>query len=78
MRVWGDIKRASAIRPNTGARVVLDREVEAYLDGLDRSSLRALEISGIYWANAGWPSHRTASYPEHDWCTGPLDDTFDS
>jgi SAM-dependent methyltransferase len=77
MRVWDDIKKVFRESPEHWARVVLDREVKAHLDGLDRSSLRALEISGIYWANAGWRSHRTASYPEYDWCTGPLDDTFD-
>lgn len=75
--MWEDIKTVFRESPEHWARVVVDREVAAYMDGLDRDSLRALEIGGHFWANAGWRSHRAATYPEYDWCAGPLDETFD-
>jgi SAM-dependent methyltransferase len=59
------------------ARVVMDRETDRYIRGLDFPSLQALEISGSKWATYGFRTYRSAKYPAYDWCAGPLDEKFD-
>jgi hypothetical protein len=59
-------------------RVVLKRETEALLRGLNPGHLSALEISGNAWNQPDlFGEHRSVEYPEYDVCTGVLDDRFD-
>lgn len=57
-------------------RVVENRAMSAYLDGLDVGSMDALEISGE--GNSAWPrkyafkSYTDLSYPDYDICEGPV------
>jgi SAM-dependent methyltransferase len=59
------------------ARIVMDRETEAYVRTLDYRSMAALEISGKKWAEFGFRSYRRVNWPDYDWCNEVVDDTFD-
>lgn len=47
-------------------RAVTDRETQRLIDGLSPSGLDTLEVSGTVWANYGFRSYRSTSYPELD------------
>jgi SAM-dependent methyltransferase len=50
----------------------------AYVDGLDRSRLRAVECSSATWSTHGWAAHTSLEYPEFDLCSPPPDhETYD-
>ena len=59
------------------ARVVMIEAMQRLVGKLPRSQMRALEISGDNWQNAGFGSYRQASYPDFDICAGTLPDRFD-
>jgi SAM-dependent methyltransferase len=39
--------------------------------------MTALEISGTGWTDFGFRSYRRLKWPEYDWCTDVVDETFD-
>jgi SAM-dependent methyltransferase len=55
------------------ARVEMDRATSAFIDSLKKNELRALEISGHAWKDAGFREYQSASFPEYDMCAGPLE-----
>jgi SAM-dependent methyltransferase len=59
------------------SRVVMRRETDALIRGLNPPRLDALEISGDDARRFGFRTYRTASYPEYDVCAGPLPARFD-
>jgi hypothetical protein len=54
-------------------RVVLDREIAAYIDTLDPPTRSAAEISGESHARWSWREYTSLMYPEFDLCA-PLED----
>lgn len=54
-------------------RVVMNREVEQFINSLDHETMDVLEISGDRFRSR-WPfrSYRTVNYPDYDVCSGPL------
>jgi hypothetical protein len=59
-------------------RVVLNREAEALIAGLNPGALSALEISGSHWDRSGlFGQYRSVDYPEYDVCAGPLPERYD-
>lgn len=55
-------------------RVVMNREIKAFLQSLDCPSLDVLEISGQRKDDFGFNSYRSVEYPEYDVCAGPLEE----
>jgi hypothetical protein len=58
-------------------RVVMNDATRALVETLGPKRLRALEISGEQWADAGFKFYTTTSYPEYDVCSGPLPHRYD-
>lgn len=48
------------------AREPMNREIAAWLDGLDAAHLDAVEVSGRLRAGTGWRSYTTLVYPDFD------------
>lgn len=54
-------------------RVVMNREIEAFIRSLDCPNIDALEISGTgSQGRYEFKSYRTVAFPEYDVCKGPL------
>ncbi|HVL15177.1 MAG TPA: methyltransferase domain-containing protein [Gemmata sp.] len=59
-------------------RIVMNRETERLVHGLNPSRLSALEVSGDNWNKPGlFRQYRSVDYPEYDVCDGVLDERFD-
>lgn len=59
-------------------RVVMNREVEKLIHGLNPSVRSALEVSGTYWSRPGlFKSYRSVDFPEFDICGEPLKERYD-
>lgn len=59
-------------------RVVMTQATEAFVEPLDRSSLRVLEVGGRNWQSKGFGAYQSVDYPEYDVCEAPLEpDAFD-
>src|SRR5690242_5655345 len=60
------------------ARIVMNRETRALVQGLTPGKLDVLEISGTTWEqNFPFKSYTVAEYPEFDICKDVLDQKFD-
>lgn len=59
------------------ARVVMNRETRAIVDGLSPGNLETLEISGGDWAGVPFKRYRIVTYPDFDICEQSLGETFD-
>lgn len=59
------------------ARVVMIEAMQRLVATLPRREMRALEISGDNWRDAGFRSYTQASYPDYDVCAGTLPEQFD-
>jgi SAM-dependent methyltransferase len=55
----------------------MDRTTVDFVSSLRPGSLDTLEISGRSWADRGFASYRSASFPEFDLCDEPLAESFD-
>lgn len=53
-------------------RVVMNREVQAFIESLDCPNIDALEISGTGSQGHKFRSYQTVSFPEYDICKEPL------
>ena len=53
-------------------RMVLNREIDQWIESADPSRLTAAEISGTTHAGRGWAGYEVLMYPEFDLCA-PLD-----
>jgi len=64
---------ASAAEPVHWCRVVMNRAVRAFVEGLARHDLDVLEVSGNSWNDPRWGfrSYRSLAYPEYDLCRAP-------
>ncbi|HEY1065236.1 MAG TPA: methyltransferase domain-containing protein [Pirellulales bacterium] len=59
-------------------RIVMNRETERLVAGLEPAKRSVLEISGNKWNRPGYfRSYRSADYPEYDVCAGALPEKFD-
>ena len=58
-------------------RVVMRRESRRLVENLGPSRLRALEISGTFWADLPFKEYDSVCYPEYDVCTAALPRSFD-
>jgi len=85
-RVPGLQKAVQAIKKKTGlqthadnqwARIVMNQETDRLVRTLDWQNASVLEISGQKWKNFGFRSYRSVDFPEHDLCSGALDEKFD-
>lgn len=56
-----------------GQRLVMNRAIDRYLEGLRLEQLRAAEISGANHGHLPWKDHRSLDHPEYDLC-GDLTD----
>jgi SAM-dependent methyltransferase len=50
-------------------RVVMDRDIDEFLETLPIGSLRALEVSGDTHGHMPWKSHQVLHFPVFDLCT---------
>ncbi len=53
------------------------RRTQAMMHGLPYKELNALEISGNAWADFGFKSYRSVSYPAYDVCEATLQEQYD-
>jgi len=55
-------------------RVVMNRAVRDFVDGLPRHRMDVLEVSGNSWGDPafGFRSYRSLSYPQYDLCQAPF------
>lgn len=58
-------------------RIVMRRESRRLVENLGPSRLRALEISGTFWADFPFKEYDSVCYPEYDLCTAALPQSFD-
>jgi SAM-dependent methyltransferase len=60
-------------------RVVMERECDAFADGLDTAALACLEISAgrSRWPKRKWASYKSTAFPGYDLCAAPLAERFD-
>jgi SAM-dependent methyltransferase len=58
-------------------RIVMDREVRAFIASLEPSSSTAVEISGDAHSGDGWKSFHSLNYPEFDICAPSPQDDYD-
>jgi len=68
--------RASLLGSRSGperqwCRIVMNRETQKIVTGLDIPRLDALEVSGNRWQSTPFRSYRSVSYPEFDLCRPP-------
>ena len=64
--------------PDQWARVVMNRETQAFVKSLDPANLKVLEISGHEWGlRESFKDYKAIHYPEFDICSAALDETFD-
>lgn len=69
--------RTAAVERENWSRVVMRRHCRELIEGLGPPRLRALEISGDGFANAGFAAYTSARYPDYDVCERALPQTFD-
>jgi SAM-dependent methyltransferase len=50
-------------------RIVMDRDINAFLETLPVGSLHALEVSGETHRHMAWKSHQVVRFPAFDLCT---------
>ena len=63
---------------NQWLRVVMNRETEKLVAGLNPPTLKALEISGRNWDRPGYfREYLSLEYPAYDVCAAAYPDTFD-
>lgn len=55
-------------------REVMNRDIEALFQSLDRSELNVLEVSGAIRSDYAWGSYTRVEYPEFDLCDPALPD----
>ena len=67
---WG-VRKIFAKPGTQWARIVMDREMEAFLHSLGPERLDAVEISGDKWGNFGFKTYRCLQFPEYDLCKEP-------
>jgi SAM-dependent methyltransferase len=58
-------------------RVEMNRHISTYLEGVDKSSLDAAEISGWGLRKAGWRSFDRLQYPDFDLCRSTPERQYD-
>ena len=59
-------------------RVVMNRDVGAFLDGLPCEQLDAAEVSGDWHRKRPWRSYTSLPFPDFDLCApGPIERTYD-
>jgi SAM-dependent methyltransferase len=59
-------------------RVVMNRDIAGFLEGLPRHEIDCLEVSGRFRADHGWRSYERTAYPDFDLCArSPLEAAFD-
>jgi len=59
-------------------RIVPNREIRKFIDGLSPGDLKTLEISGATWGRkVSFKSYRSVHFPDFDICQSSLDETFD-
>jgi hypothetical protein len=58
-------------------RVVMDQRTTEIVSALPIRDMRALEISGERWKDAGFGSFKSAHFPEFDITTDVMDESFD-
>jgi len=60
------------------ARVELNREFDAFFDGLDQVALSVAEVSGTQYSQRPWRSYAALEYPDFDLCQPPRQtETYD-
>jgi SAM-dependent methyltransferase len=63
---------------NQWMRIVLNRELDRLVHELEPSTLKACEISGLFWNRPNlFREYRHLEYPEFDLCAAPHPETFD-
>lgn len=59
-------------------RVVMHREIDAYLRGVQPEQMSAVEVSGNWYRDLPWKGYDAFDYPEFDLCEpSPIDRTYD-
>lgn len=76
-RILDGIFRPHATVDRQWCRLVLNREIIAFIEELPPGSCTAVEISGTLHAGSSWRSYEALSYPEFDLCSSAPDRTFD-
>jgi SAM-dependent methyltransferase len=54
-------------------RVAMNEAINAHIDSLDPTRLRAAEISGVFHAIRRWKEHSSLNYPDFDLCAPLVD-----
>lgn len=62
---------------NHWVRIVMNREIKAFFDGLPTDQLDAFEISGSNWSGIEFKSYESKWFPEFDICEHTTEKTYD-